>query len=331
VTAAGTPTPTLIFNDKEWIAVDQASGAVYVTWTKFTFDAEGNYLESPIMVRKSTDGARSWGAARPVSPTLANFRTGVSPFGTGSNPQVGNDGTLYVAYETSICKTAACDDLADHDAVVVATSRDGGRTFRNEEVAMDFDTPDGLTGENFRLNSFPTMAYDRFTNQLWITWADDRNGRYDDDGESVRTNADVFVVSSRQGSNGWSRPVRLGSGQDEIFPGIAAFGGQVAVSYYTRAFDPNGIGLDYAYSAGFGPFLAWAPLKRITTQTANPQIQFTAAGADGNLVQGVFIGDYTSIAIGTDFRIHPCWTDFRGRPGTTAPNQDVYSQSISVF
>ena len=31
-----------------------------------------------------------------------------------------------------------------------------------------------------------------------------------------------------------------------------------------------------------------------------------------------------------DLRIHPCWTDFRGRPGVTKPNQDAYTQSISL-
>ena len=46
---------------------------------------------------------------------------------------------------------------------------------------------------------------------------------------------------------------------------------------------------------------------------------------------GVFIGDYSAIAVGADLRLHPCWTDFRGRPGATAPNQDAYTQSISFL
>jgi hypothetical protein len=48
-------------------------------------------------------------------------------------------------------------------------------------------------------------------------------------------------------------------------------------------------------------------------------------------LQGVFIGDYTAIAVGADLWLHPCWTDFRGRPGVTAPNQDAYTQSISFL
>jgi hypothetical protein len=328
VTADGTPVPTTIFNDKEWIAADPRSGTVYVTWTKFTFDGDGNYLESPIMSVRSTNFGRTWSSPSRVPPSLNGFKGGVTPFGSGSNPQVGNDGTLYVAYETSICKTAACNDANDHDAVVVATSQDGGRTFRNQEVASDFDFPATLTGENFRLNGFPQMAYDRLTDRLWITWADDRNGTYSG-GASVKTNGDVFVVGSAHGSQGWSRAVKLGGPTDEWFPAVAVVANRVAVSYYTRNFDPTGIGVDYAYSVGWGS--AFGGLRRITTETENPQIQFVGLDAEGNVLQGVFIGDYSAIAMGIDLVAHPCWTDFRGRPGTTAPNQDVYTQSIPAL
>jgi hypothetical protein len=329
VTAAGTPVPTDVFNDKEWIGADPVSGTVYVTWTRFTFDSDGNYLESPIMSVRSTNFGGTWSAPSRVAPSLTGFHGGITPFGSGSIPQVGNDGTLYVAYETSVCKTADCNDANDHDAVVVATSRDGGRTFRNQEVASDFDFPATLTGVNFRLNSFPQMAYDRLTDRLWITWADDRNGQYSAAGASVKTNGDVFVVGSNHGSQGWSKVVKLGTASDEWFPAVAAVGNRVAVSYYTRTFDPNGTGVDYAWSAGWGS--QFGGLRRITTQTSDPGIQFVGTDEDGNVLQGVFIGDYSAIAMGIDFVVHPCWTDFRGKPGTTAPNQDVYTQSIPAL
>jgi hypothetical protein len=60
-------------------------------------------------------------------------------------------------------------------------------------------------------------------------------------------------------------------------------------------------------------------------------VQFVGIGFEsGEVLQGVFIGDYSAVAIGTDLRIHPCWTDFRGRPGTNTPNQDAYTQSIQL-
>jgi hypothetical protein len=34
--------------------------------------------------------------------------------------------------------------------------------------------------------------------------------------------------------------------------------------------------------------------------------------------------------MGSDLVIHPVWTDFRGRPGLTGPNQDPYTQAIRI-
>lgn len=332
----GTATPTSIFNDKEWVAADPKSGTVYVTWTQFTFDADGNFIDSPVVVSASHDFGKTWSKHSQVSPSMTNFQGGITSFGSGSNPQIAKDGTLYVAYETSVCATAACNAPTDHDAVVIAVSHDGGRTFRNTEVALDFDFPfnndvgnNTLTGENFRVNSFPQLALDRVTGQLWITWADDSHGQYDN-GVSVKSNGDAFLTSSFDGQH-WSKPATVGTSADEVFPAVAARAGRVAVSFYTRAFDPSGIGLDFAYAAGFAPGVAKAPIQRITTQTSNPDVQFVGIGAvSGETLQGEFIGDYTAIAIGSDLRIHPVWTDFRGSPGTTLPNQDVMTQSFPV-
>jgi hypothetical protein len=332
-----TPTPAYVFNDKEWVGVDPIRGTAYVTWTRFTYDQTGAYQQSPIVSVRSSDGGRHWTAPVQVAPSLAGFSGGITPFDQGSNPVVTRDGTLQVAYQASVCQTAACNQPADHDAVVVATSRDGGRSFHNTEVATDYNFPTNedagtgtLTGENFRINSFPQLTVDRVTDRLWVTWADDRNGRYSN-GVSVKTNGDALVTSSADGRN-WTPVTALGTSSDEVFPAIAAFAGRVAVTYYTRTYDRNGIGLDYAYQAGWGDGVAHGGVKRITTQTANPQVQFVAVGAvSGQVLQGVFIGDYTAVAIGSDLRIHPCWTDFRGKPGTTLPNQDVDTQSISVL
>jgi hypothetical protein len=335
VDSNGNPTDTDIFNDKEWIAVDQRSGAVYVTWTEF------QTAGSPIYVSRSTDEGRTWSTPTPVNPPSSFTTGGITPFSSGSNPVVNQRGDLIIAYESAVCQTLNCDQPTDHDAIIIATSRDGGRTFTNREVATDFDFPfnadvgrDTLTGENFRINSFPQLTIDPVTGALFATWADDRNGKYDPKtGASIKTNGDAFVIASIDGVH-WSKPVDVGSSADEVFPAVAAFGGQVAVSFYTRAYDPKGIGLDVAYVSAFeGDFrdLGKTRLHRVTTETENPQIQFVSTGAvTGNVLQGVFIGDYTAVALGADGVLHPCWTDFRGNPGLTAPNQDAYSQAVRL-
>jgi hypothetical protein len=330
VDSAGNPLPTDIANDKEWITVDQTTGTIYVTWTQF------GPTGSPIVVSKSTDGGSTWSAPRQVNPAFTPG--GITLFSSGSNPKIGRNGELYIAYESAVCQTLNCDQPTDHDAIIMAKSTDGGATFENVEVAADFDFPfnpdtgrDTLTGENFRINSFPQFAIDAVTGRLWVTWADDRNGQYDANGNSIKTNGDVFVVTSSNGKN-WNQFYQLGTSADEVYPAIAAYNARVVVTFYTRAYDPNGIGLDYAYvdATGLGN-LKHTTVTRITTQTANPQIQFLGIGlVTGEVLQGEFIGDYTAVTMGSDFTFHPSWTDFRGNPGTTLPNQDAYTQAIHL-
>jgi hypothetical protein len=70
--------------------------------------------------------------------------------------------------------------------------------------------------------------------------------------------------------------------------------------------------LDYAASVSTDGF---ASERRLTSEGSNPFVEF----ADGS-----FIGDYSQAAIGSNGVVHTAWTDFRGRPGVTAANQDVY-------
>lgn len=332
----GTATPTNYFNDKNWITVDPRTGQVYVTWTRFTYDSSGNYLESPIVEKTSDNQGRSWSAAYRVSPTTTNFSGGLTAFAQGSNPQVTRNGTVYIAYEGTVCATLACNGASDHDATVIASSRDHGKTWTNEIVGQNYDFPynadvanETLTGENFRINSYPQLTVDPVTQHLYVTWADDRNGQYTSAGVSVKTDGTAFIASSADGRH-WSSVTAAEPGGDVVFPAVAAFGGKVAVTYYTRSYDPSGIDLDYAYTT-VGWNGQYSAQHRITTQSANPQVQFVSTGAvTGNTLQGVFIGDYSAAVIGWDGQLHPVWTDFRGHPGVDTPHQTVDTQSIPI-
>jgi hypothetical protein len=337
VDASGNATPSQIFNDKVWLAADPRNGRVYVTWTRFADNADGSFLQSPIVVAASSDYGRHFGAFSSIDPPLTGSSSGLLPFNQGSNPRVGRDGTLYVAYEGTQCATVACDQPTDRDVTVVARSRDHGRSFSRSIVGTNVDFPldedtgsQGLTGENFRINSFPQLAYDRTTGRLVVTWNDDRNGRYTAGGVSVRTNGDNIVSTSSNGRT-WSRPVAVGTPQDEVFGAVAAEKGVVAVTSYTRHFDPTGVDLDYAAWTARGRLGHRARLHRVTTQSSDPRIQFAGEGLQsGQDLQGLFIGDYSGVALGSDLRLHPSWTDFRGLPGVTKPNQDAYTATLRL-
>jgi hypothetical protein len=340
VDRAGNPIASHIFNDKIWLAADPHSGRVYVTWSRFKDTPDGGYLESPIVLKASSDYGRTFGPRRRVDTTLDAFTPGgLTPFSQGSNPKVGRNGTLYIAYEGEQCATLACDQLGttDRNVTVVATSHDHGRTFTKSIVGTNYDFPfndalgtETLTGENFRVNAYPQLAYDWHSDVLALTWSDDRNGVYDSaTGESIKTDADNILAFSRGGRH-WTAPRALGTPQDEFFGAVAIHRGVVAVSSYTRHYARNGVDLDYAYWSNGRARGHGLRLHRVTTQSSNPNIQFVGTDDEGNEVQGLFIGDYTGVALGSDGVLHPCWTDFRGKPGVTKPNQDSYTQAIHI-
>ena len=68
--------------------------------------------------------------------------------------------------------------------------------------------------------------------------------------------------------------------------------------------------LDWAVrSSGDG----FAAETRVSAQSSNPYILFA----------GSFIGDYTGTAVNRAGHAVTVWTDFRGNPGVTTPNQDA--------
>lgn len=331
------------FNDKEWITVG-SDGAVHVTWTLFVEGAHGaGYTASPIEMSTSHDGGATWSSRVNVSDSA-------HPYNQGSSPVVAPDGTIYVAYEGATPSSGY-----NADATVVATSTDGGNTFTNAEVGRVYDDYNcyptqvaggqgraTLSGEQFRISSFPSLAADPTTGKLAVAWADDRANAscgYEKGGNYAGTTYnDVQLVTSTDGfATETSQTITPGA--DTVFPAVGANAGRIVVGYYTRSYSPvprkanetcasanitssgvvygtTPVCLDYATRSSSDNF---ATETRVTSQSSNPYIQFA----------GAFIGDYTGIAVDSARAAHAVWTDFRGHPGVagapqvTAPNQDT--------
>ena len=164
-------------------------------------------------------------------------------------PLVAPDGTVYVAYEGS---TPASGYAAD--AIILARSTDGGKTFTNTELARAYDDYNcypinlaqerqTLSGEEFRINSFPSFAIDPSTGKLAITWADDQANAscgYEKGGSFVGPTANaVKLITSTDGLT-WSSPqvITLPSA-DAVYPAVGANAGRIFVSYYTCAYSPS--------------------------------------------------------------------------------------------
>ena len=326
------------FNDKQWIAAGK-DGAVYVTWTSFKSNRPNGYLSSNIVVSSSQDYGRSWSAPAAVSDAA-------HPYDQGSSTAVAPDGALYVAYEGN----QAGDVYKDQ--IVLARSTDGGKTFTTKELGRVYDdvgcyplnVSQGrarLSFEQFRVNSFPSLAIDPTTGQMVAVWADDQANAGCSSGASSFagiTSNQVKSVSSADGVQ-WTAPKVITSGADKVFPAAGMNAGKTVVSYYTRNFSPvptatdhscsqakldtttgavvypsaAPVCLDYAVSISYDGGGKFSDEKRVSTQSSNPYIQFS----------GSFIGDYTGAAVDSKGNGYTVWTDFRGLPGKTTPNQDT--------
>jgi hypothetical protein len=322
-----------IVNDKPWIGVDPVSGDLVVTWTRFDFGTTGADFSAPIVIARSSDGGVHWTGFRRVAPRF--------PVAQSSIPRFSSDGTLYVAYKALSPATSFTTD-----AMVVARSTNGGRSFTNREVGRVFDDVNcypikegsfTLTNELFRVTSFPSFQVDPATGGLALVWADDQGagtcGTSADQWRGVTSNQ-VKLVTSSDGVH-FSAPRRLTHDRpDKVFPSVALRDGTVVVTYYTRRYSPTaprclrpgatpppvGVCLDYAARTSTDGF---ASERRLTGQSSNPWVQFA----------GTFIGDYTETAIGPDGLAHASWTDFRGNPALRderlrRPNEDAYTEAF---
>jgi hypothetical protein len=332
------------FNDKEWITTGPGN-TVYLTWTKFYQGPQGaSYLRSPIVMSSSSDGGKTWSSVKAVSDDA-------HPFNQGSQVGVAPDGTVYVAYEGSDPNTGYATDQ-----LVLARSVDGGKTFSTRQLGRVFDDFDcypiqlpgaqdrqTLSFEQFRINSYPSMAIDPSNGRLAIVWADDEGAGNCGTGASSFTGItsnQVKLVTSNDGV-AWTAPRKLTTdAPDKVYPSVGANAGRIVVGYYTRAYSPaptatdRSCGITELDSAGHvvpptDPARASAPVcldwavrssndnfgaeTRVTRQSSNPYILFA----------GSFIGDYTGTAVNAAGQGVTVWTDFRGNPGLTPPNQDV--------
>jgi len=319
VANSGGPT---FFNDKLWVGADPNSGKVTISWTRFKDNPQYGYVESPIVAATSKNYGASWTSWVDVS--------GPHKYNQGSVPVYGNDGTIYVSFESAVAA------FGYEDYNVVAKSTDGGKTFTQTIVSRNVDENfpifggrGVLSGLHFRTNTFAALTIDRVTGKLYMAWADNRNGdpvmfcdpAYGGSG-CAPTSVQVFIQSSTNGVT-WSAPLQLTTAtEDKIYPWVAVNNGNVIVSYYTREFAGSAsLEIDYAYVKSNDGGAIWSGSTRITEESSDPGIQFAS---------GAFIGDYTGVAVGSDNIAHPLWTDFRGNPGVTSPNQDAVTKSISL-
>jgi hypothetical protein len=314
---------THFFNDKESITADPIhAGTAYVVWDRlkapsFTVDAilRAHAFRGPTWFSKTTDGGKTWTAARPI-------------FDPGQNSQtIGNvivadprTGTLYDFFER-ISTTGSPKFTPRGISVGFIKSTDGGATWSGAHVVSAQDTvltpTDPNTGQALRTGAgLPSVAIDPATGQLYVVWEDHR---------FTSTGVNHIVIStSTDGGSTWSAPAPVDNltpdNRPAFTPTVAVnSAGTVAVTYY----DLRSLGTETTTL----PTDLWESTSTDNGATfgneqhlSGPFDLKTAPNAGG-----FFLGDYQALGvIGTTFQ--PFFVT--ANSGNTANPTDVFTTTF---
>lgn len=308
-----------VFQDKEFIAVDQGLGSpfrdrAYVTWTSFQ---DTNFSSrSPIQI-SSSHGGLAWSPPLEISGSgpfcSGGNLPGACDFNQDSYPAVAPQGRVYVTFENF--------NTPAENQILAVRSDDGGRTWTapvRVDTVFDVNLPrnsdrrDTLTGCALRVGAVANSAADPSDptgKTTYVVWADNRNGT------AAATNMDVFVARTADGGATWKTVVVDASPNDQFFPAVAvAPDGRVDVGY-----------MDRSPSAGQGECRYGFTLARLRFDGAGNVASNTKHRVDTALSDAghsrwfssaanpatLFIGDYNGVAVGPDGSTWSAWTDMR--------------------
>ncbi len=295
------------FHDKEWMAVDPTDGTIYLTWTIFNAFAVSNIVSS-----HSSNGGATW--SRPVVVSeLSSLELQVQ----GSYLQVDDKGTVHVTW-------------IDFGANKVRYSRstDKGVSFSAVRDISDVQPiPGSPSNGTYRTPTLPQLAVDRYPTSpyygsVYVIWNDARLG-----------DADIFMVTSRDGGDSWGDAARVNidpmeNGADQFFPSAyVSPQGYLHVMFYDRSYDSNNTLLSITYGLSFNGG------QNLSISFNATDVQFDGNGGGGSRLGqiissgGAFIGDYLNIAATND-TAYMLWCDTRnGSP--SAHNSDLYGAAVN--
>lgn len=284
--------------DKQWFAVDQKTGNIYVTYMEF------NPSQVNLFLRRSVDGGKTWGPRVAIVEMRTDSPNPQGGLGTRqfSTPAVGPNGEVYVTWR----------GIGTNGGIFFTRSTNQGQTFEVPRKVQPIDPlPANFCERCYRISTYPVLAADGgsgpFKGHLYVVWSDKRDG-----------DPNVYVTRSADGGTTWSAPHRLNddraAGSVQFLPWIAISpNGAVHAAWMDNRSHPGTPEmLDVLYTTSDDGGETWSANVRLNSEsfwTKNCNHQSSAN----------FIGDYIGLAA-SDLAVHPFWPDGRngGCDGYTA-------------
>ena len=290
-------------DDKPWLAVDSGNGPhrgrLYLVWTQ---------LPSQLVERHSDDNGTHWSALQRI------------PFpgdATGAVALVGPNGNVTIVLSNGDHHNPTAYALSSPDG---ATSWGKPRLIAHLRAGGPYGIRLGPPG------GFPAAATDSADGAIYVAWRDDRFRR----STYPHSYPDILISVSRDGGSTWSPP-RLVNGRAQtstvqnFMPAVAAYGGDVSVSYLaaregSRLAQPL---LSVSHDGGttFGGAVRLGPLLNLR-YAARTCFECGTRYAEWNS----FLGDYMGIAAGPGVA-HAVWPR-PSRRGTADYHQTTWSATV---
>jgi hypothetical protein len=280
------------FDDKEWVAVDPATGNVYLAWVIFTA-----LVSARLMFSRSTDGGQTWSRPYAISETTQgeiNLQ--------GTAVVVDKKGNVHVTFLNF-----------GRNTVRYAKSTDQGQSFSAPiDVAPFTPIPTPLPHGNYRTPTMTMLAVDNSglntSGNLYVTWADSSAG-----------NADIMIAYSHDNGASWKGPIKVNNDttqNDQFFPAVAVSQeGWVHVGFNDRRNDTNNTLFEY-----------WTGISFDGGETFPINYPLANASSNGDFSRATtndFIGDYTGI-VSVNTTVAAVWCDLRSSSEQQAGDQ-IYS------
>jgi hypothetical protein len=275
--------------DKEWLAIDPRTDALYCTWTEFDAYKTAAFKKdhSRILMSKSTNGGNNWSFPTQLSQFEGDCKDGDNT-PEGAVPAIGPNGEVYVAWSWN-------------EKIWFDRSFDGGKTWQDTDIIVA-DQPGGwsyyIPGLQ-RCNGMPITVCDRtggpHNGTIYVNWSDQRNGLND---------TDVFVAKSTDQGRSWSAPVRVnndpaGKHQFMTWMALDPTTGYLYCVFYDRRAHPDAYTDVYLATSRDGG--ATFENTRISDSPFKPS-------------SSVFFGDYNNISAHNGV-IRPIWTRYDKKKG----------------
>lgn len=351
-----------VFNDKEFIVADATASSpkanhVYATWTRFNgATGAGVGGNSPIYFSQSTDGGATWSPGIEISGANAAACTAFSGEADatacdqdqGSDPIVGADGTIYVAFGNgntptpgvnqhmivSCPATADCSKPASWTAPVKIGDDYGTQPFGPVGSTACPGGRQCLPPNGYRLDDFVqgSISVDNAGN-LYAVWADFRNGSANCNPLGAAATAtppcnnDVFYATSTDHGATWSQTVDLTAGsrfgqtaQWMPWSAVSPDGSSLWVAFYDRSYgDCEATGCNDITLARVQGATTASPSVSFQRLTTSSMPNLTVAN---DPAEAGFLGDYMWVTVDGRGNPYVVWADTRGLGGSV--EEDIY-------